>query len=139
VPSTRRDRRRSLDDRLGRLERVRRRRRRRISEPNEVILAGPPDPPRRHARGVRRLRDPSSDHCAAASAAHTATNAAIKSASPPASPRGDLLEAMIPPQSGDVNDKTPGLLGEDGADQADDRGAVGEDADDVGAPADLLC
>jgi hypothetical protein len=30
------------------------------------------------------------------------------------------------------------LLGEQGADQADDRGAVGEDADDVGAAADLL-
>ena len=29
------------------------------------------------------------------------------------------------------------LLGQDGADEADDRGAVGEDADDVGAAADL--
>jgi hypothetical protein len=29
------------------------------------------------------------------------------------------------------------LLGEDGADEADDRGTVGEDADDVGAAADL--
>ena len=31
-----------------------------------------------------------------------------------------------------------GLLGEDGADEADDRGPVGEDPDDVGAAADLL-
>jgi len=30
------------------------------------------------------------------------------------------------------------LFGEDGADEADDRGAVGEDADDVGAAADLF-
>jgi hypothetical protein len=30
------------------------------------------------------------------------------------------------------------LFGEDGADQADDGGAVGEDADDVGAATDLL-
>ncbi len=30
------------------------------------------------------------------------------------------------------------LLGEQGADEADDRGAVGEDADDVGATANLL-
>jgi hypothetical protein len=30
------------------------------------------------------------------------------------------------------------LLGEHGADEADDRGAVGEDADDVGAATDLL-
>jgi hypothetical protein len=30
------------------------------------------------------------------------------------------------------------LFGEDGADEADDRGSVGEDADDVGAAADLL-
>jgi hypothetical protein len=29
------------------------------------------------------------------------------------------------------------LLGEQGADEADDRGSVGEDADDVGAAADL--
>jgi hypothetical protein len=29
------------------------------------------------------------------------------------------------------------LLGQDGSDQADDRGAVGEDAYDVGASADL--
>jgi hypothetical protein len=29
------------------------------------------------------------------------------------------------------------LFGQDGADEADDRGAVGEDADDVGAAADL--
>ena len=30
------------------------------------------------------------------------------------------------------------LFGQDGADEADQRIAVGEDADDVGAPADLL-
>jgi hypothetical protein len=30
------------------------------------------------------------------------------------------------------------LFGEDGADQSDHRGPVGEDADDVGAAADLL-
>ncbi len=30
------------------------------------------------------------------------------------------------------------LFGEDRADQADDRGSVGEDADDIGAAADLL-
>ena len=30
------------------------------------------------------------------------------------------------------------LLGEDGADEADDRGPVGEDPDDVGAPTDLF-
>ena len=30
------------------------------------------------------------------------------------------------------------LFGQDGADEADQRVAVGEDADDVGAPADLL-
>jgi len=30
------------------------------------------------------------------------------------------------------------LFGEHGADEADDRGAVGEDPDDVGAPSDLL-
>jgi hypothetical protein len=29
------------------------------------------------------------------------------------------------------------LLGQDRADQADDRGAIGEDPDDVGAAADL--
>ena len=30
------------------------------------------------------------------------------------------------------------MFGEDGADEADDRGAVGEDADDIGAAADLF-
>ena len=30
------------------------------------------------------------------------------------------------------------LFGDDGADEADDGGAIGEDADDVGAAADLL-
>jgi hypothetical protein len=29
------------------------------------------------------------------------------------------------------------LLGQDGADEADDRGAVGEDPDDVGSASDL--
>jgi hypothetical protein len=30
------------------------------------------------------------------------------------------------------------LVGQHGTDQADERGAVGEDTDDVGAPADLF-
>jgi hypothetical protein len=46
----------------------------------------------------------------------------------------DLLGAHVAPGG----PATVVLVGEHGSDQADDRGAVGEDADDLGAPADLL-
>ena len=48
--------------------------------------------------------------------------------------RPERLDAHVAPGDGPL----VGLLGQDGAHEADDGLTVGEDADDVGAPADLL-
>jgi hypothetical protein len=49
---------------------------------------------------------------------------------------GHLVACLPTPASSICGNEE--LFGEHGADQTDDRGAVGEDADDVGAAADLF-